>query len=236
MERVWRWCRRRPAVASLLAALTFTVFVAFGVLLAFYWRADEQRRRAELARQAAERNLVIASTAVGQLESLVFTALVGFNSLQADKLDGTVNLMRPLLAMPEMVRQLKHDDLVHLSHIYGHVSARLRAYGHWNEASVLALERIALLRNGQPRAQESEDYLLESADALLDAAAIEGRVAHFETARVQLDEAAALAAHGANVNSELHVSDTGLSRGYLASLLSAEYINLADRAGGSWRL
>lgn len=60
-ERCWRWCRRQPALASLIAALVLVVSGGFGGVLGQWRRAEEQRRRAEegyeQARQAVDRFL-----------------------------------------------------------------------------------------------------------------------------------------------------------------------------------
>ena len=50
-----RWCRRRPAVASLVFALTTTVSLSFAVLLGLFNRAETLRLRAEAARRVARR-------------------------------------------------------------------------------------------------------------------------------------------------------------------------------------
>jgi tetratricopeptide (TPR) repeat protein len=82
--KLWRWCRRRPALAGLAAALVLTVAVGFAAV-AHLWRvAEEQRGRAESharqaeehARQAgaqrrlAEQNLTDARRAVHQYYTL----------------------------------------------------------------------------------------------------------------------------------------------------------------------
>src|SRR5262249_51838520 len=55
-EKLWRWCRRKPLVAALLASVTLLVlFVAVGApLAAFLWREqrDEARRHEHLAASA----------------------------------------------------------------------------------------------------------------------------------------------------------------------------------------
>jgi tRNA A-37 threonylcarbamoyl transferase component Bud32/tetratricopeptide (TPR) repeat protein len=60
-SQVWRWCRRKPAVAGLMAALVFVVSISFGVVVSFWWQARdseknavERRRQAEAAQRNAE--------------------------------------------------------------------------------------------------------------------------------------------------------------------------------------
>jgi hypothetical protein len=48
-ERSWRWCRRNPAVASLLAAVSLSLLLGTIVALAFALRAQEERDRAREA-------------------------------------------------------------------------------------------------------------------------------------------------------------------------------------------
>jgi len=54
-ERVWRWCRRYPAVASLLATVAFVLIAGTGVSTYFAiqadWRAGQAEKSAEEARE-----------------------------------------------------------------------------------------------------------------------------------------------------------------------------------------
>jgi tRNA A-37 threonylcarbamoyl transferase component Bud32 len=55
-ERVWRWCRRQPVVAGLIAAVACTLLAGTIVSSMFAVKAYRERDRAELARQSeAER-------------------------------------------------------------------------------------------------------------------------------------------------------------------------------------
>jgi serine/threonine protein kinase/WD40 repeat protein len=57
LERVWRWCRRNPGNAGLLAALAAVVVVGFG-LVTWKWRETEHQRRdlADARRHALAEN------------------------------------------------------------------------------------------------------------------------------------------------------------------------------------
>ena len=53
LERGWRWCRRRPAVAGLLASLILSLSTGLAGVSYFYWQAE---RSAESTRQALYRS------------------------------------------------------------------------------------------------------------------------------------------------------------------------------------
>jgi serine/threonine-protein kinase len=59
-ERLWRWCRRRPAVAALIAALLLVAAVGFAAVTRLWLRAEEQRARAEDNAAQAEANFRMA--------------------------------------------------------------------------------------------------------------------------------------------------------------------------------
>lgn len=63
-ERAWRWCRRKPALASLSLALGLTIAVGF-LAVAWQWRrAEANGERARVALRRAEANLQLAQNAV----------------------------------------------------------------------------------------------------------------------------------------------------------------------------
>jgi serine/threonine protein kinase len=55
IEHVWRWCRRRPAVAALAAALLMTFSVGFLTIVLLWRHAEVERNHAEQERSHAER-------------------------------------------------------------------------------------------------------------------------------------------------------------------------------------
>jgi serine/threonine protein kinase/tetratricopeptide (TPR) repeat protein len=69
-EKLWRWCRRKPLVAALLASVTLlALFVLVGTpLAALWWR--QQRDTALHERDRAERQLKIVQDRVDQLDRL----------------------------------------------------------------------------------------------------------------------------------------------------------------------
>jgi WD40 repeat protein/predicted Ser/Thr protein kinase len=67
-EKVWRWCRRKPALASLAASvLVLVVLLAVGAPIAAF-RINRERQRAEAQAYTAEMNNVLQAWKEGQLK------------------------------------------------------------------------------------------------------------------------------------------------------------------------
>jgi WD40 repeat protein len=76
-ERLWRWCRRNPAVAALAAMLVLALLVGTGVSVSFAFQANaravaEANARAEAGRELAraEANLYLAGVALAYREGV----------------------------------------------------------------------------------------------------------------------------------------------------------------------
>jgi hypothetical protein len=69
-EKGWRWCRRRPVVASLAAMLTLTFVVSFATVILLWRRAKAAQARAETAQARAEENFEISAIVVDSLLAL----------------------------------------------------------------------------------------------------------------------------------------------------------------------
>jgi WD40 repeat protein len=112
-ERAWRWCRRYPLVASLLAAL-FVVFVVGVAGISWKWReADLRREEAEESRRLADENAAAERTARLRAESL----LVELGREQFRQALVHLDQGKTTLGMLELARGLKNvpassdDDL-----------------------------------------------------------------------------------------------------------------------------
>jgi WD40 repeat protein/serine/threonine protein kinase len=67
-ERAWRWCRRNPALASLIAAVLLLVGAGFMVVTWHYWQAETARQALDSKRQELETNLYFSHIARAQQE------------------------------------------------------------------------------------------------------------------------------------------------------------------------
>jgi serine/threonine protein kinase/Tfp pilus assembly protein PilF len=69
-EKLWRWCRRKPGVSALIAALLL-VFLAGSSAVLWQWRrASRERDAARHAKERAERQLQIVQDRVDRLDRL----------------------------------------------------------------------------------------------------------------------------------------------------------------------
>ncbi|MEK7676531.1 MAG: serine/threonine-protein kinase [Verrucomicrobiota bacterium] len=66
-EKVWRWCRRKPALATALGAVVLVAVVGFVGILTQWRRAEEQRRNAEANELLARQNAYAADMHLAQL-------------------------------------------------------------------------------------------------------------------------------------------------------------------------
>ena len=69
--KAWRWCRRRPAVAALAAALAFTFFAGFLGMFRLWRHAESERGRAERERSCAEEAQARAEADLGHAAGLL---------------------------------------------------------------------------------------------------------------------------------------------------------------------
>ncbi|HEV3022816.1 MAG TPA: serine/threonine-protein kinase, partial [Pirellulales bacterium] len=110
-ERMWRWCRRKPVLASLVAALAASLLLGF-MGIAWQWRraeakADEARTKAGLAEAEKTRADASANTAVDEANRARFqTALTSFiqgwsQAEQGDVAEGVLWMVEALKRAPE---------------------------------------------------------------------------------------------------------------------------------------
>ena len=67
IERGYRWCRRRPAIAALSVSLTLSLFAGLLGILILWREAEAERVRAETESARAEQDFQAASDALNQL-------------------------------------------------------------------------------------------------------------------------------------------------------------------------
>jgi tetratricopeptide (TPR) repeat protein len=100
--RLWRWCRREPALAGVTAALVLVVAGALAGLTALWLRAEHHRRVAEARREEAAADLRLAREAVDNYATRVGESLrlrqEDLRPLRKELLETVVPLYEKLIA------------------------------------------------------------------------------------------------------------------------------------------
>ncbi len=65
-EKVWRWCRRKPALATALGAVVLVAAIGFAGIVSQWRRAEQQRRNAESSELFARQNAYAADMNLAQ--------------------------------------------------------------------------------------------------------------------------------------------------------------------------
>jgi len=139
LGKSWRWCRRRPVVAALTAALTLSLSVGF-VAVVLLWR------QAEAARTRAEKNF---NTSNDVITDLVKLSIGGQNHLpKAMTLDRLIPLLEKVRKRVRAISRTRPDDLRmarQLADVEGRLSESLLQARRREDARTIALESLAKL-------------------------------------------------------------------------------------------
>ena len=84
VDKGWRWCRRRPAVAALLLSLVATIVASVVGLTVLLRLSERERDGAVAARHESEENLESASKSLDQVVELLNRALTAPASIATD--------------------------------------------------------------------------------------------------------------------------------------------------------
>jgi tetratricopeptide (TPR) repeat protein len=140
-ERLWRWCRRRPAVASLVAV---SLLLLAGGMSGVFWqwrRAEGNLAAANEQRDRARENFRLARQAV---RDYCVKVSVDERLNQADLTDLRKELLRTAARFHEKFREVESDDpdvqaeraeaLFELGFISEHVGSKEEALRHYAES------------------------------------------------------------------------------------------------------
>lgn len=215
-ELALRWCQRRPAVASLTAALAATVLVSFLVLFEYYRRADNQRARAEAARAESEQNLEVASIVIDRLERLMLNTIDGPYSLPGDQFDDAANVLRQQVARVRTTKGFNHKLLGPLFSINNSIASRLHSTGRSSEALAITKELISLIHACRDSGAGKELHLQQMFAALMTAGRISTDAERSGDALVYVERATSL----------LDASESTYERQRFAAVLSDAYLQI----------
>ncbi len=170
LEHASRWCRRRPALASLLAALALTVASSLVGLLTLWRHSETERGRAEIALARAIASDKATSGAVRDLVGLL-TLLEGRRSRRAEDSGLEVAYGRALAELADIARgQERFDEaFVYFQRAEDSLEAMANDPGRLSVIVTLDISRrkIALLF-GLRGQKESRRRLLETHIRMLD--------------------------------------------------------------------
>jgi eukaryotic-like serine/threonine-protein kinase len=218
-ERAWRWCRHRPALATLILALVVTVLISLGAFHTLYTQALAQRDRAEAALDREVKTRQIASTVIGTLHQMVDVSLTG-RPLQGPDLLTNAKLLTEQIAKAWTVPGFDQNCLPRYSMVSERVALILAGSGRLAEARLVMKDRLEFLRYCRDHDPGNEDQIAQAAEACLVASSIESGDTRSSEALGFLDQAASFIRSAGRDDPR---------RLFNASRLAGDYRRLQDR-------
>jgi tetratricopeptide (TPR) repeat protein len=189
-EHACRWCRRRPAVASLVAVLILTVASFVGGLLTLWRHSEIERSRAENALAHAIESDKATSGAVRNLVGLLASSAEAPQMLVYERLVESSRVVRNLTAKLRQDRAVAASNLVEICGLERYLARDFWRRGKYSESLTLFMDAVEFLE-GRPSGTVHPDVVLEYARSLGDlgwAAREQGR---YDEALVLLERAEA---------------------------------------------
>jgi WD40 repeat protein len=103
-ERAWRWCRRNPTIASLIAAMAVCLLVGASVSLYYAFEADDRARLAQTNASKADEKTRVAQAALERLERVSYAQSI---ALARSELEAN-NVARALALLDACPGELCH--------------------------------------------------------------------------------------------------------------------------------
>lgn len=141
MERVWRWCKRRPAVAGLLASLFLSLIIGLLGVSAFWLRAEHVAEQNRQALYRSQMNLAAEFVARGDVSGI----------------EQTLARFEPDDGRPDL-RGFEW---------YYHSALRSQFASHWNQGS--PVEDLAISNDGRMVASLGSDRRINVFDSKTNA-------------------------------------------------------------------
>ena len=166
-ERTWKWARRRPAVASLLAVLAITVASSLIGFLTLWRHSEAERSRAEHALVRALESDKAASGAVRDLVGLLASTTKSPQRRAYERLVESSRLLRELTAKLRQVRGVAASDLIEICGLERDLAKDFWRRGKYPESRTLFMDAMGLL-GGRISGAEDPDLVLAYARSLVD--------------------------------------------------------------------
>jgi tetratricopeptide (TPR) repeat protein len=218
-ERAWRWCRRRPALATALSALAATVLFSLLTLQTLYAQAVAQRDRAEAALEREVKNRQLASTLIGSLGQIV-SDTVSDRPLHRVPLVDYARVLRDQIATARRIPGFEHANTSWPIEINKCLADELVKSRRWVEARLVLRDWIEYLRDRRVHEPGNRNHLWKCVEAHMLACTVEAEAGDPDEALRCLDRAAVLV-----ISAEFEDS---FRPGFTARV-SAEYKHFLDR-------
>ncbi len=145
LDHVLRWCRRRPAFASLLGLLAFTVASSLVGLLALWRLSEADRARAETALAYAIESDKAAFSAVHDLVDLITATVDTPRMLMSERLGEASHVVRELTLRPRQDRQFATSNVVAICDLESKLAIAFLSRGGFSEARALLEDSLEIL-------------------------------------------------------------------------------------------
>ena len=183
LEHVSRWCRRRPAIASLLAVLAITVVSSLVGLLKLWRHSEAQRARAENSLARAIDSDKATSAAIRDLVDLLATTVNAPQMLASERLDKSSRVVRDLTAKLRQDRRIAASNLVAICNLERELAQALLTRGNLAESRTLLMDSLDLLE-GRRHGAGDPDVNLAYAQALKELGYVAQQQRRFDEALV----------------------------------------------------
>jgi eukaryotic-like serine/threonine-protein kinase len=155
-EHANRWCRRRPAFASLLAVLAFTVVSSLVGLLTLWRRSETERARAENALALAIASDEATSRAVRDLVGLLAMSVNAPQSLASERVERASHVVRDLTAKLRQDQGFAASNLVAICDLEYLLADDLERRGDHAAATALITDSLELLAGRRRHADDPD--------------------------------------------------------------------------------
>ena len=166
LEHASRWCRRRPALASVLAVLAVTVASSLVGLLTLWRHSESERARAENALALAIASDKATSRAVRDLVGLLGMTVNAPQTLASERVERASRVVRDLTAKLRHDRGFAASNLVAICDLEHLLADDLERRGDYAESIALLTDSLELLA-GQKRLADDPDVDEAYARALM---------------------------------------------------------------------
>ena len=187
-ERGWRWCRRRPALASTLAALAATLVIGILAILVLYSKAINERVRAQAALEREIKNHRIAVASLESLHKIVYGTLTD-HPLRGEQLVKAASVLREQIAKSRIIEGSQQPFPV-LGGTNKLLAERLKMTRRLNDASAVMRDEIAHSKISYFCDRADQQKYWDYVEGLVTAAAIEIEAGRLHDAFDYLKEAA----------------------------------------------